>query len=436
MEEEYDVVILGTGIKQCVLSGLLSVVNDKKVLLVDKNGYYGGDGPTLRLQQLFEYFGRLDCDISDYGKFINWNVDLITKLLMTNGVLFQMLVKTGVAKYIDFKAISRQYVCKTDEQGVAKVLRRSHKLISNTGFGADVQNAFGHSVSLTTGNTREYDHQDRCQPPIEYLSKERRYSYTFMYPFVYPISGLAGIQEGFSRLTTTHGGRVMLQQEYEGVTLGDEGQVTGVICGGNTIKCKQVVADPSYFPEKCEKVGQVVRAICLLRDAIPNTDSSESCEIIIPHSQLGRENDISIVCLSSDHNVCDNDWHVATVSTTVETDSPEEELDPGIKLLGPVQEKFVFVSDLYEPIDGGSGYANNGIFVCSGYDATPHFDTTTKDIISIYEHITGVPLDFSLLGKIPEDFQFPKSNYNIIQSTDSDTDSDHDDDELWWIAIE
>ena len=44
---------------------------------------------------------------------------------------------------------------------------------------------------------------------------------------------------------------------------------------------------------------------------------------------------------------------MALVSTTVETNNPEAELEPGMRLLGPVSEKFVSVSDLYVPIDDG-----------------------------------------------------------------------------------
>jgi Rab GDP dissociation inhibitor len=52
---EYDAIVLGTGLKECVISGLLSV-QGKKVLQVDRNGYYGADGASLNLNTLFEKF--------------------------------------------------------------------------------------------------------------------------------------------------------------------------------------------------------------------------------------------------------------------------------------------------------------------------------------------------------------------------------------------
>jgi RAB protein geranylgeranyltransferase component A len=66
MDEEYDVwsiifpplwltflqvIVLGTGLTECVLSGLLSV-EGKKVLHIDRNDYYGGDSASLNLTQV------------------------------------------------------------------------------------------------------------------------------------------------------------------------------------------------------------------------------------------------------------------------------------------------------------------------------------------------------------------------------------------------
>lgn len=42
MEDTYDAIVLGTGLTECVLSGLLSV-SGLKVLHMDRNSYYGGE---------------------------------------------------------------------------------------------------------------------------------------------------------------------------------------------------------------------------------------------------------------------------------------------------------------------------------------------------------------------------------------------------------
>ncbi len=37
----------------------------------------------------------------------------------------------------------------------------------------------------------------------------------------------------------------------------EDGKVVGVKSGGEIAKCKMVICDPSYIPERCQKVGQV-----------------------------------------------------------------------------------------------------------------------------------------------------------------------------------
>lgn len=49
--------------------------------------------------------------------------------------------------------------------------------------------------------------------------------------------------------------------------------------------------------------------------------------------------DIYISCVSFAHNVSTKDYYLAMVSTNVETSNPEEELQPGLSLLGPIVDK-------------------------------------------------------------------------------------------------
>ena len=46
--------------------------------------------------------------------------------------------------------------------------------------------------------------------------------------------------------------------------------------------------------------------------------------------------DIYVCCVSYTHNVAAKSYYIATVSTTVETAKPEEEIKVGADLLGPI----------------------------------------------------------------------------------------------------
>lgn len=72
----------------------------------------------------------------------------------------------------------------------------------------------------------------------------------------------------------------------------ENGVVVGVRSGDQTARCKAVVCDPSYAPDKVKKVGQVVRAVCLLRHPVNvgSNASPGSIQIIIPQKQVQRHN--------------------------------------------------------------------------------------------------------------------------------------------------
>ncbi len=55
MDQEYDVIVLGTGLKECILSGVMSTAG-KKVLHIDRNPYYGGESASLNLEQLYQKY--------------------------------------------------------------------------------------------------------------------------------------------------------------------------------------------------------------------------------------------------------------------------------------------------------------------------------------------------------------------------------------------
>lgn len=46
------------------------------------------------------------------GRGRDWNVDLIPKFLMANGLLVKLLIHTGVTRYLEFKSVEGSYVFK------------------------------------------------------------------------------------------------------------------------------------------------------------------------------------------------------------------------------------------------------------------------------------------------------------------------------------
>lgn len=54
---------------------------------------------------------------------------------------------------------------------------------------------------------------------------------------------------------------------------------------------------------------------------------------------------------------------------------------------------FVSVSDIHEPINSA---AEESLYITKSYDATSHFESSSKDVLAIYESITGETLDLNI----------------------------------------
>ncbi|XP_074033153.1 GDP dissociation inhibitor [Leptinotarsa decemlineata] len=432
MDEEYDAIVLGTGLKECILSGMLSV-SGKKVLHVDRNKYYGGESASIcPLEELFSKFGVPAPDES-YGRGRDWNVDLIPKFLMANGSLVKLLIHTGVTRYLEFKSVEGSYVYKggkiskvpvdqkealaSDLMGMFEKRRFRNFLIyvqdfnpedpktwkdfdpstqnmqalyEKFGLDKNTQDFTGHALALHRDD--EYLHRTANETINRiklYSDSLARYGKS---PYLYPMYGLGELPQGFARLSAIYGGTYMLDKPIDEIVLGEGGKVVGVRSGSEIAKCKQVYCDPTYVPDRVRKKGKVIRCICLLDHPIANTRDALSTQIIIPQKQVGRNSDIYVSLVSYTHQVAAKGWFIAMVSTTIETDNPEAEIKPGLDLLGTIRQKFVSVSDYFEPNDDG---VDSNIFISQSYDATTHFETTCLDVLDIFKRGTGEEFDFS-----------------------------------------
>ena len=186
--------------------------------------------------------------------------------------------------------------------------------------------------------------------------------------------------------------------------------------GGKVFKARRgVICDPSYAPERVCLTQRVIRAICLLDHPIKS--AADSCQIILPQKQLNRHHDIYVSCLASGHNVCTRGYFLAQISTIVETANPEQEIVPALALLGSILEKFVSISNLYEPVTDGRSYA---IFVSKSLDSSTHFESVCEDVKAIYNRIFEKSL---AVGRRPtaEEEQASRESVNPAKATNNNS---------------
>jgi len=378
---------------------------------------------------------------------------------MGSGDLVKILLKTKVSRYLEWKACDRSYVYDPQESGFFSAAKAIHsvpttaqeglksslmgvlekprfinfinfvmnwdeskpetlqkvdpkrhsmeQIYQKFGLQAGTIEFIGHAVALQTND----DYLKKaCGPAIANM---KLYVESLMQiggsPFIYPLYGLGGLPEGFSRLSAINRGTYMLHKNVDGFVYDEAGKVCGVKSGDEVAKCKMVICDPSYadLTAKSKVTKQIIRAICILGAPIPDTKNKEggpalSCQIIMPQTKFkpARKNDVFIMMVSWAHSIAAKDKYVAIVSTVVETATPEKEIEPALKLLGPILEKFVTLSDYREPLDDGT---KDQVFVTTSYDPSSHFEDASTEVKSMWKTITGEELDLTVPPDAEED---------------------------------
>jgi Rab GDP dissociation inhibitor len=435
-----------------------------QVLVVDRSGSYGGDCGSLNLTDLFRRFNKgADPPAAMFealGRDRDYNVDLIPKFIMAEGVLKDVLVKTRVHRSIQatagFAGIGGCYVFSKSAgkgwfssggAGVEKVPSTPSEAMSSSLLGVmqktqlrsflvyvdactdprvgpdsvnltkitardlyakyfskgdeDLPQFVGHGIALFAND----DYLSR--PASELVAAIKMYrdsiSRAGTSPFIYPVYGLSTLPEAFSRLCAVQGGVFILRTEVQEVVY-EDGKAVGVVAKPDFADSPQaarapiIVADPTYLPEakRPPSAGNVVRSI-MITDAAPRGVKTTSAQIIVPQAQVGRRHDIYVSMLSSQHMVCAKGKYIVIASTTQETKGPiDAELKPVLDLFEPHAVIAKFDSDAVV-YKPHDKVPTDGVFCTGSYDATTHFESVMDDVAQVWKLLTGESLqDFSV----------------------------------------
>jgi Rab GDP dissociation inhibitor len=390
-----------------------------------------------------------------YGKDRDYCIDLIPKFLMASGEFVDILSNLDLSRYIEFVQIDGSFVFR-DGKGICKVPSTPTEAATSSLMGffekRRAKNFFQFCANLDLENPltwnklnlhvvtmgelfKSYDLDSNTidfighalalhsndsylrEPALLTVQKIKLYMESMLRfgktPYLYPLYGLGELPQGFARLSAIYGGTYMLGIQFEGFQMNESEQVCGVKVAGNNevFKARRgVICDPSYAPERVCLSQRVIRAICLLDHPIKS--AADSCQIILPQKQLNRHHDIYISCLSGGHNVCPPGYFLAQISTIVETANPEQEISPALTLLGPILEKFVSISNLYEPLTDGR---SDGIFVSKSLDSSTHFETVCEDVKNIYDRIFQKPLQVSTRPTAEEEQSMHSTSVGVYE---------------------
>lgn len=264
-----DCVILGTGLTNSIIAAACSRIG-RSVLHVDENSYYGDEWASFTFQQLIDWI-KIKYPADDSLKslpdeLVNKSrmfcIDLCPKLLYSNGEMVDLLVKSNVCRYHDFKnntrilsmvdeqihvmpcsrnevftssflsdLIDKRKLMKfielcmkfePDENSDAydesnEVLKNADRPISefltNRGISHTIKEFIINSIAMVNPDDPT---KEACQQIKKFMISTERYGRS---PFLFPLYGCGEFPQSFCRLSAVFGGVYCLNTPIDNVKI-------------------------------------------------------------------------------------------------------------------------------------------------------------------------------------------------------------------------
>ncbi|XP_075428969.1 rab proteins geranylgeranyltransferase component A 1 [Ascaphus truei] len=311
-----------------------------------------------------------------------FNIDLVSKFLYSRGLLIDLLIKSNVSRYADFKNVTRiltyhsgrieQVPCSRADVFTSKQLSMIEKrtLMKFLTFCADYEQhveeyqdykecAFSeflkskrltpnlhhfvlYSIAMVSDNASTTAGLKATQHFLRCLG---RYGHT---PFLFPMYGLGEIPQCFCRMCAVFGGIYCLRHSLQCLVLdGESKQCKAVIDSkGNRIKCSHLIVEDSYLSEDiCANVcyKQISRAVLITDRSIVKAESDQQISVLtVPPAEGQSAVYVTELC-SSTMTCMENTYLVHLTCSSTKT--AREDLQP------VVQELFTLNTEPEKDID-------------------------------------------------------------------------------------
>ncbi|XP_054372331.1 rab proteins geranylgeranyltransferase component A 1 isoform X2 [Molothrus ater] len=372
-----------------------------------------------------------------------FNIDLVSKLLYSRGLLIDLLIKSNVSRYAEFKNATRvlafregkveQVPCSRADVFNSRQLTMVEKrmLMKFLTFCLDyeqhpeeyqayesstfaeflqtrkltpsLQHFILHSIAMvaeTDSSTLE-----GLQATKKFLQCLGRYGNT---PFLFPLYGQGEIPQCFCRLCAVFGGIYCLRHAVRCLVLDRaSGRCKAVVDHfGQRISANYFIVEDSYLSEStCTNVcyRQISRAVLITDQSVLNTDSEQQVSILtVPPLEPGRAA-VRVIELCSSTMTCMKDTYLVHL-TCPSTQTAREDLEPVVqKLFNLNTEKETENEELEKPrvlwavyfnMRDSSGvekssYAGlpSNVYVCSGPDSALGNDCAVKQAETIFREM-------------------------------------------------
>uniref|UniRef100_A0A8C3MRQ3 RAE1/2 domain-containing protein n=1 Tax=Geospiza parvula TaxID=87175 RepID=A0A8C3MRQ3_GEOPR len=372
-----------------------------------------------------------------------FNIDLVSKLLYSRGLLIDLLIKSNVSRYAEFKNATRvlafregkveQVPCSRADVFNSRQLTMVEKrmLMKFLTFCLDyeqhpeeyqdhesstfaeflqtrkltpsLQHFILHSIAMVAET--ESSTLEGLQATKKFLQCLGRYGNT---PFLFPLYGQGEIPQCFCRLCAVFGGIYCLRHAVRCLVLDRaSGRCKAIVDHfGQRISANYFIVEDSYLSEStCTNVcyRQISRAVLITDQSVLNTDSEQQVSILtVPPLEPGRAA-VRAIELCSSTMTCMKDTYLVHL-TCPSTKTAREDLEPVVqKLFSLNTEKETGNEELEKPrvlwavyfnMRDSSGvekssYAGlpSNVYVCSGPDSALGNDCAVRQAETIFREM-------------------------------------------------
>lgn len=371
-----------------------------------------------------------------------FNIDLVSKLLYSQGLLIDLLIKSNVSRYAEFKNVTRiltfregkveQVPCSRADVFNSKELTMVEKrmLMKFLTFCLDyeqhpdeyqdfIQCSFSeylktkkltpnlqhfvlHSIAMTESSCTTIDGLRATKNFLQCLG---RFGNT---PFLFPLYGQGEIPQCFCRMCAVFGGIYCLRHKVQCLVVDKEsGRCKAIIDQfGQRINAKYFIVEDSYLSEEtCSNVQykQISRAVLITDQSVLKTDSDQQISIlIVPPVEPGMCA-VRVTELCSSTMTCMKDTYLIHL-TCSSSKTAREDLESVVnKLFTPYAETEIDKEELTKPrvlwalyfnMRDSSGISRSSysglpsnVYVCSGPDCGLGNEHAVKQAETLFQEI-------------------------------------------------
>ncbi|KAM4546612.1 rab proteins geranylgeranyltransferase component A 1 isoform 2-T2 [Fundulus diaphanus] len=364
-----------------------------------------------------------------------FNIDLVSKLLFSRGSLVDLLIKSNVSRYAEFKNVTRiltyrhdnieQVPCSRADVFASRQLSVVEKrklmrfltscmeeteeqtayngrpylaFLRDQQLGESLQHFLLHSIAMVTEDTPA---EEGLASTRHFLRCLGRYGNT---PFLFPVYGLGEIPQCFCRMSAVFGGIYCLRHSVHCLIVDkDTNRCKAVIDSrGQRISCSHVVVENSYLDADRKQMAPppryLSRAVLITDSSVLPSDSDQQISVVtVPPAAAGGPA-VKMVELCSSSMTCIPGTHLVHL-TCQSVGSAHEDLSPLVTRMfrttesqSEDQRPSVLWCLFFNMADGSTLEVEghqlpSNVYVCCGPDGGLGHEHAVKQAESIFQKI-------------------------------------------------